>query len=194
MPMIIRQDNTTTKDSENILSDNDIYYLAGSFKSSKITPLIKWILEKNMPYRRKNYAFDTTELTLMINSPGGNVEDLFALIDVMEMSHRPIRTVGIGQICSCAIMAFMAGAPGRRFISRNTSILSHQYTWGSEGKHHELMATVSEFENTNRKILELYKLHTKQSEQMIKKVLLKPADSWITPEDAIEYGIADKIL
>ena len=99
-----------------------------------------------------------------------------------------------GEIASCGLLTFIAGEKGKRFITRNTAILSHQFSWGSWGKEHELMARVKEFTNTQDRILEHYKRCTGLSEKQIKTYLLPPEDVWLTAKEAVKYGIADEIV
>ena len=134
------------------------------------------------------------ELTLIVNSPGGEVHSAFALIDTMKGSAIPIRTIGIGMIASCGILTFMAGKKGRRILTPNTSILSHQYSWGSTGKEHELFARVREFELSTERMINHYKKCTGLGEKKIREVLLPPEDVWLSAEEAVKYGIADKIV
>ena len=91
-------------------------------------------------------------------------------------------------------MLFRSGQKGNRYLTRNTSILSHQFTWGSFGKEHELMATVKEFNNTSERIIQHYKKCTDMSEKNIKKYLLPSEDVWLTAKEAVKYGLADEII
>ena len=134
------------------------------------------------------------DISLYINSPGGSVPSAFALIDTIKGSKVPVYTYGMGEIASCGLLTFMAGAKGKRFITPNTAILSHQFSWGTIGKEHELMASVKEFENTSARIIEHYKKCTGQTEATIKKYLLPAEDVWLTPKEAIKYGLADEIV
>lgn len=173
----------------NHLNNNNIYLFMEEFDSKTVKPLIDWILQKNLlpnEERPKN-------LTIMICSPGGDVTSAFALIDIMKGSRIPIHTVGLGSIASCGILTFMAGEKGHRYITPNTSILSHQYAWGSYGKEHELFARVREFELTTERMMKHYKKCTGLDEKKIRKYLLPPEDVWLTAEQAVEFGIADKI-
>ena len=107
-----------------------IYYMADGFTFDSTKPIVQWIIEKNLLPSNER----PKELTLIINSPGGSVHAAFALIDTMKGSAIPIKTVGLGLIASCGVLTFMAGTKGRRILTPNTSILSHQYSWGSSGK------------------------------------------------------------
>ena len=69
----------------------------------------------------------------------------------------PIHTVGLGVIASCGLLLFITGKKGKRTLTPNTSILSHQYSWGNYGKEHELFAQVKEFELSTKRMLDHYK-------------------------------------
>lgn len=170
--------------------DAGIYYMAEGFTSESTKPIISWIIEKNLLPDSER----PEELTLIINSPGGNVHAAFALIDTMRGSAIPVKTIGLGMIASCGVLTFMAGMKGRRFITPNTSILSHQYSWGSGGKEHELFARVKEFELSSARMLEHYKKCTGMTEKKIREILLPAEDVWLSAEEAVKYGIADKVI
>jgi ATP-dependent Clp protease protease subunit len=129
----------------------------------------------------------------MVCSDGGNIAEAFALIDVMRSSKIPVKTVGLGSIASCGLLIFMAGAAGRRILTPNTSILSHQFSWESEGKSHELFATIKEFELTQKRMVTLYRDATGLEDDVIRKVLLPPQDVWLSAEEALQYHICDAI-
>lgn len=171
------------------IDQNNIYLFMEDFNNKSVKPVIEWILRKNLLPTKSR----PKHLTLMINSPGGDVSSAFALIDVMKGSTIPIHTVGLGLIASCGILTFMAGKKGHRTITPNTSILSHQYAWGSYGKEHELFARVREFELTTERMIAHYKKCTGLNEKKIREHLLPAEDVWLSAEQAVEFGIADHI-
>ena len=173
-----------------LMWDAGIHYFSDPFTSDSTKPVIQWIIEKNLAPRNERLK----ELTLVINSPGGDVHSAFALIDTMKGSAIPIKTVGLGLIASCGILTFMSGTKGKRIITPNTSILSHQYSWGSGGKEHELFARVREFELSSKRMIEHYKKCTGLTEKKIREVLLPAEDVWLSAKEAVKYGIADKIV
>lgn len=172
-----------------LMWESGIHYFAEPFTMETTKPVVQWIIEKNLTPDSER----PKELTLVINSPGGDVHAAFALIDTMKASGIPIKTVGLGIIASCGILTFMAGAKGKRILTPNTSILSHQYSWGSGGKEHELFARVREFELSSERMIEHYKKCTGMSEKKIREVLLPAKDVWLSAKEAVKYGIADKI-
>jgi len=183
--MTIEKDTPT---DTNPLNDHGIMLLMGEINHDSVKPVIEWILLENYVKKKK-----LKELLLMICSPGGDMEPAFALIDVMRNSKIPIKTVGLGQIASCGLLIFLAGTRGRRLLTPNTSILSHQFSWGSEGKSHELFATMKEFELTQQRMIKHYQTCTELDEDTIKSVLLPPHDVYLSAEEALEYHICDAI-
>ena len=170
--------------------DAGIMYFADGFDAKTTTPVINTIIEKNLLPNSQR----PNELTLVINSPGGQVHSAFALIDTMKGSAIPVKTVGLGMIASCGLLTFMSGTKGRRVLTPNTSILSHQYSWGSGGKEHELFARVREFELSTERMINHYKKYTGLSEKKVRDILLPPEDRWLSAKEAVRYGIADKIV
>ena len=171
------------------LEQNNIYLFMDGFENKTVKPVIEWILRKNLAAPKDRPTF----MTLVINSPGGHMHSAFALIDVMKGSTIPIRTTGLGLIASCGLLTFMAGEKGHRTVTPNTSILSHQYSWGSAGKEHELFATMREFELSTERMLEHYKKCTGMTEKQIRQFLLPAEDVWLSAKDAVKHGLADKI-
>lgn len=170
------------------LQEHGMYVLMDDIDNESVKPVIEWILQENFAVKKKK-----KELLLMICSEGGDVGSAFALIDVMRSSNVPIKTVGLGVIASAALLIFLSGTPNRRVLTPNTSILSHQFSWGSDGKAHELFATMKEFELTHRRMIDLYKECTDLSEEEIKKSLLPPHDVWLSAEEALALGVCDHI-
>lgn len=178
----------TDKSHGQALADSGMFVLMGEITHETIKPVIEWILHENYVSKKKH-----KELLLMICSEGGEMEPAFALIDVMSSSNIPIKTVGLGQIASAALMIFISGSSGRRILTPNTSILSHQFSWGSDGKAHELFATIKEFELCQKRMIALYKRTTGLGEEILKQSLLPPHDVWLSAEEALQYHICDAI-
>lgn len=171
------------------IGDRGIYLFADDFDSESTSKAITFILNKNILPKKDR----PENLTLIINSPGGDLNSAFALIDIMRGSRIPIHTLGIGQISSCGLLTFMTGEKGHRTITPNTSILSHQYSWGSYGKEHELIARIKEFDLTGERMLNHYKKCTGLGEKVIKEILMPPQDVWLSAKEAVKYSIADQV-
>ena len=171
------------------LLNSHVHFLTGEIEEENIENAIKWIVYENLICGNSPKT-----LTMYINSSGGNLNDSLGLIDIMKTSQCPIRTIGIGSICSAAFMIFSSGTKGERYIANNTSIMCHQYTDGMEGKHHDIKSRFKEVELTNTRMIEILKENTGLETRTIKSKLLCPTDVWLTAEELIELGIADNFL
>ena len=180
--------DTSEKDPSKLLQDAGMYVFMGEVAEDTVKPIIEWILVENHVVKKKK-----KELLLMICSDGGSMENAFALIDVMKSSSIPVKTVGLGSIASSGLLIFLAGTKGRRVLTPNTSILSHQYSWGSDGKHHELWAVTKEFGLAHQRMVQHYQESTGLDEETIKTKLLPANDVYLSAEEALALGICDYI-
>ena len=164
-----------------------IFLFVGGVDSDSCREAIEFVLKQNTEKRKKK------KLQFMICSPGGEMPPCFALIDIMKGSKIPIHTIGLGLIASCGLLLFISGEKGKRILTPNTSILSHQFSWGSHGKEHELFAQIKEFELSTKRMLDHYKKCTGLTEKDIRKHLLPPEDVWLSAQDAKKLGICDAV-
>lgn len=181
---------TQPKKPGEILYDNGVLFMDKEFNQENCMPLVKMIMEYNMMPAEQRPSV----IHLYINSPGGSVASAMHLIDTIKQSEIPVHTYGMGMIASCGVLLMMSGEKGHRYLTQNTSVMSHQYSWGSKGKEHELMSIVKEFELSTERMLDHYKKCTGKNETYIRKNLLPESDVWLTPEEAVRHGIADKII
>ncbi len=186
--MAKEEDSITDKSPGDLLRDHGMFVLMDEINYESVKPVIEWILYENYVAKTKK-----SELLLMVCSEGGDLQNAFALIDVMSSSHIPIKTVGLGMIASSGLLIFMSGTPGRRVLTPNTSILSHQFSWYNEGKAHELFATMREYELTQQRMVEHYKRCTGQDDQTIREFLLPAQDRWLSSEEALKLKMCDAI-
>ena len=166
---------------------HSFYLLMEEITLASAKQVVEWIFEANFIEERPDL------LNLIICSPGGDLNAAFAVIDTMKGSAIPIRTIGLGQIASAGLMIFIAGDKGHRILTPNTSILSHQYSWGAFGKEHELFATVKEFDLTTKKMIQHYKKCTGLTDAKIREVLLPPQDIWLSPSESKKLGLCDEV-
>ena len=168
-------------------SKHSFFLMMEEISLSTCKTAVEWILEANFAEERPEM------MNLIITSPGGDLNAAFALIDVMRGSAIPIRTIGLGQIASAGLMIFIAGEKGQRILTPNTSILSHQYSWGAIGKEHELFAQIKEFDLTTKKVIDHYKRSPGLEDKKIREVLLPPQDVWLSPIEAKKLGLCDDV-
>ena len=170
------------------LYKSGLYLLMDVITAESCKEAIEFVLKQNTEKKKQK------RLQFMICSPGGDVPSCFALIDIMKGSRIPIHTVGLGVIASCGLLLFITGEKGKRTLTPNTSILSHQYSWGSYGKEHELFAQVKEFELSTERMINHYKKCTGLTEEQIREHLLPPEDRWLSAKEAKKLGICDKVI
>ena len=183
-------DNLPTSAEELVegkLLKSHIHFLTGDIDEDSIRKAIQWIVYENLSNESK-------VLTLYVNSQGGDLYSAFALIDIMKVSKHVIRTVGLGSVMSAAFLIFVSGTAGHRVIAPNTGIMCHQYSDSPEGKHHDLKATMQEGEHCNNRMLSILEDACDLDSKTIKRKLLNPTDVYLTAEQLIEYGLADKLL
>lgn len=133
-------------------------------------------------------------INFVVNSGGGDLNAAWQICDVMDFISTPVHTIGLGQVCSAALIVLMNGEQGHRRVTDRTCLMSHEYSWGTEGNHEQLLATSKEFNNIIRRMITHYKECTGLSESVVKKELLNGNDIWLTPKLAKKYNIVDKII
>ena len=184
-----KNSSKTSSDSQTTPSpeDSGIYLFMDSVNETSCKELISFIFTKNLGNPKPK------NLQIVINSGGGDLNSAFAAIDVMKGSTIPIYTIGLGCVASAAFAIFIAGKKGYRTLTPNTSIMSHQYTWGTYGKEHELFATVKEYELTTKRMIAHYKRCTGLTEKKIRQYLLPAQDIWLSATQAKKLGLCDSI-
>lgn len=143
---------------------------------------------------KANYIFDSKQdLTILVNSPGGQMYDGYAVIDLMETSRLKIKTVGIGMIASMAALITTAGSKNMRTMTKNAFVMTHQFSTQMEGKYHEVIATRKHDDDLHDKCIKHFLKYTTMTKKQIKDVILGSSDKWLTAKEALKYGMCDRI-
>lgn len=137
-------------------------------------------------------AAEEQEVVIMINSPGGELKALKSILDMIYITPMQVTTVSSGLAASCGFCLLMAGDV--RLSFKDASLMSHQFSSGSQGKFHELEADSAQHKKVHKFMLEHYKLHTGLSEKEIEEKLLPATDKWITPQEAFKLNVIDGIV
>jgi len=136
---------------------------------------------------------DTEPITIIISSFGGSVYASFAITDMMEYIRAPIVTIGIGKIMSAGLMIFMAG--DERLVSQNVNILAHRFSAGVGGTQAEIKARQREFDIIHDQMVAHFIKHCNlTTKEEIEDTLLRETDTYLTPEELMQYGIADRFF
>jgi len=169
------------------LTSMGVYMLFDEINEQSSRNTCDFLLKANLLFPSSN------TITLFINSPGGSVTDGWAIIDIMETSHIGIQTVGIGEIASMGALIFVAGDRGKRILSRNSFVMTHQFAGVIAGKAHEMIAVRKVHDKLENQFISHFVKHTKMSAKQVRDILLRESDTWLEPKEALKYGLCDII-
>ena len=132
------------------------------------------------------------DISLYINSPGGSVYAGLGIYDTMQYIQSDVSTICTGMAASMAAVLLVAGEKDKRFALKHSRVMIHQPMGGIQGQ-------ASDIEITSREILklkkELYTIISEHSGQPYDKVYAdSDRDYWMTSDEALEYGMIDKVL
>jgi ATP-dependent Clp protease protease subunit len=132
------------------------------------------------------------DIHLYINSPGGSVTAGLSIYDTMQFVRCDVSTMCIGQAASMGAFLLAAGAAGKRFALPNSRLMIHQpAVGGARGNAAEIAIHAKEIVAMRQQLNELLAQHTGQSVERIAQDTDR--DYWMTPDDAVTYGLADSV-
>lgn len=131
------------------------------------------------------------DIYMYINSPGGLLDEMYAIYDVMSYIKPNIVTVGYGTCASAASFLLAAGTKGKRFALPNTNIMIHELSSGVRGKYHEIINRTEHIKRSYDKMAHDYVKFTGQKLSKIVKDM--KIDYYMSAEEAKEYGLIDEI-
>jgi len=132
------------------------------------------------------------DISVYINSPGGDVNAMFAIYDTMQYIRPQVSTICFGQAASAAAVLLAAGAAGKRLALPSSRILLHQPYSGAQGQVSDLELAAAEIERLRTQLEEILATHTGHSAAKIKKDTDR--DFVLTAEAAKAYGVIDEVI
>ena len=132
------------------------------------------------------------DISLYINSPGGDINGLFAIYDTMQYIRPDITTICFGQAASAAAVLLAAGTPGKRLALPHSRILLHQPYAGAQGQVSDIELVSQEVQRLKLQLEEILARHTGQSVDKIHTDTDR--DFVLTAPEALEYGIIDEVI
>jgi len=132
------------------------------------------------------------EIKLYINSPGGSVTDGLAIYDTMQHVAPEVSTICVGMAASMAALLLSAGAKGKRYALPNSQILIHQVMGGAEGQAADIKIKAEQILKIRDKLNQILVKHTGQKLEKVEKDTDR--DYYMTPDEALKYGIIDKVI
>ena len=132
------------------------------------------------------------DISLYINSPGGEVYSGLAILDTMNFIKPQVSTICVGMAASMAAVLLSAGAKGKRFCLPHSTVMIHQPSGGAQGQQTEIEIVAEEIKKTRR---ELNQILSDASGQPIEKVQADTErDNYLTAAEALDYGLIDRIV
>ncbi|HLF71473.1 MAG TPA: ATP-dependent Clp protease proteolytic subunit [Dehalococcoidia bacterium] len=132
------------------------------------------------------------DISIYINSPGGEVHAGLAILDAMELNRCEVATYCVGICASMAGVLLSSGTPGKRYAMPNSTIHMHQAMGGVQGQAADIEIEAREAIRINDKIRDLLAKNTGQSQERIRQDFDR--NFWMTAQAAKEYGFIDEIL
>ena len=144
------------------------------------------------------------DISFYINSPGGSVSAGLAIYDTMQFIRPDVHTIVIGQACSMGSFLAQAGAPGKRFVLPESRTMIHRVSSGTPGTRGSVHVQDLQFEDArrsfeesvriNKRLTELYVRHNTANKTYQELYELMKFDTFLSAEQAVELGLADKIV
>lgn len=132
------------------------------------------------------------EIKLYINSPGGSITAGMAIYDTMNLINPPVSTICIGMAASMAAFLLSSGEKGKRYALPNSEVMIHQPLGGASGQATEIQIAAKHILRVKDRMNTIL---AKNTNQPIEKIALDTErDNYMFSDEALEYGIIDKIL
>jgi ATP-dependent Clp protease protease subunit len=132
------------------------------------------------------------DIKMYINSPGGSVSSALAIYDTMQYVRPDVQTVCVGLAASGAALLLGAGKKGKRFVLPNAEVMIHQVMGGVQGQASDVDIHARHILKTKDLLNKILAKHTGQKIAKVEKDTDR--DYFMSAEEAVEYGIADKVI
>ncbi len=134
----------------------------------------------------------TKDISLYINSPGGSVSAGLAIYDTMQYIKCDVSTICMGMAASMGAFLLSSGAKGKRYVLPNAEVMIHQPLGGARGQATEIEIAAKHILKTKDR---LNKILAENTGKPIEQIALDTdRDNWLTAEEAVEYGLVDKVM
>ncbi|MBR2578632.1 MAG: ATP-dependent Clp endopeptidase proteolytic subunit ClpP [Clostridia bacterium] len=132
------------------------------------------------------------DISLYINSPGGSVTDGLAIYDTMQYIRCDVSTICMGLAASMGAFLLAAGTKGKRYALPNSDIMIHQPSGGAKGQATDINIHAQHILKTKQRLNEI--LAEKTGQPIDKVAADTERDNFMTAQQALEYGIVDKVI
>ena len=132
------------------------------------------------------------DISVYINSPGGDVYSGLAIYDTMQFIKPQVQTICFGMAMSMGSLLLTGGAKGKRLALPNSRVLIHQPSAGFEGQSSDIEIHAREILNMRERIEEIYTHHTGQPRERVHEDMER--DRFFKADEAVEYGLVDQVI
>ena len=132
------------------------------------------------------------DISLYIQSPGGDVSAGWAILDTMKYIKPNVSTIGMGMVASMASVLLAAGEKGKRFALPNTQVMIHQPLGGAQGQITDMEITIANARRVKENIIKQMAEFTGRTEKELFDAMER--DNWMWADEAREFGLIDQIL
>ncbi len=167
------------------LLKNRIIFLTGYIEDKICNNIITQLLYLEYKNNKK-------DIYIYINSPGGIITSGMSIYDTIKYIKPQINTICIGQACSMAAILLSSGQKNKRFSLPNARIMIHQPLGSFNGQATDIKIHTKEILNIKKKIIHILSKNTGKNYNKIKRDTER--DKFLSPEEALNYGIIDKII
>ena len=131
------------------------------------------------------------DISMYINSPGGDVSAGWAIMDTMQYIKSPVSTIGMGLVASMGSV-LLAGEKGKRFVLPNTQVMIHQPMAGAQGQITDMEIQLNQFQKNKKSLVKQMADFTGRKEKEVFEAMER--DNWMNPTEAKDFGLIDGIL
>lgn len=135
---------------------------------------------------------DKAEISLYLNTPGGQVSSGLAIYDTMQLIAPPVATICTGMAASMGAVLLSAGEPGRRSALPHARVLIHQPLGGAQGQASDILIAARQIEKTRSELCGILSEHSGQPFDKVMEDMDR--DCWMSAAEALGYGMVDKVL
>jgi ATP-dependent Clp protease protease subunit len=189
VPIVIEQSGRTERayDIYSRLLKDRIIFLGGPVDDTAANLIVAQMLFLSNEDSKSDIHF-------YINSPGGSITAGLAIYDTMQFVRCEVATYCVGQAASMGSVLLAGGASGKRFLLQNNRVLLHQPLLSGvlQGPASDLQIEAEEIMRLRNRLYEIFNTHTGQDLDKIEKDCDR--NLWLNAQEAIDYGLADKIL
>tara|TARA_R110001632_G_scaffold111359_2_gene222084 strand:+ start:1540 stop:2244 length:705 start_codon:yes stop_codon:yes gene_type:complete len=189
------------KEEKDKLEDMRSIGLYGDVEEESISEVISGLLtlqHTGMPKLSKDGEVEEEgkPIKLYISTYGGSADEMASLIDIMGVVRKncPIHTIGLGKVMSAGVLILASGTKGERYIGKNCRVMIHSVIAGNHGSLHNLENELAEVKKMQDIYLQSLADVTNMTKKQLKSFMRRKQNVYLNANEAIKYGIADKIL